>query len=543
MASSIASSGVSVIASPVSSQVATQGSSLEGLVGALSSFNSALAPTLQTIGKAQKANQEGAAHADALANGGQAYADAVRDGRIEPTQNPYYISQYEAQSGKVQGQGDMAKVLEDSASWEERNDPQAFNQRLSRTVGELAQTYKGAERQDGFWSAASPLLQQAGATNVAYNVTRIKEEHDQNISTLTTTSILDAVKANQGKAPDGAGVFAAMEPMHKSWLATGGTEPQWNNLVVNSVIAAAANSGDEITADKLLDSLSWDRNGQGALANQSGPKGNPVAEDIMQARYRIGQAIANQGFSSYRAKANQIKLQGANATSEIYASMGVEFIKGQVTRTQITDHLMGKGFPPEAIAEAMGNLAEDASKNQALGRALMGADVGVLDLYSKSRSEGYSDKLENDVSEFVRLGRMDINEGEQILGAAYSRLDSLRAEGRTASRQATSDARADARQGQTLKLQYGKDLKEHREQRVGATAQALPAVSKDPKIRADLSRTLTDAESNYLLTHPGDIDGAQKAVDDKANQWLLARRKPKTTAAAPGTSTNPRDKK
>lgn len=536
---------VDLIARPTGAtlQVGRSNAALD-LAQSLSGVSREMGPLLQNYAKDAQAKHAAKAEADAFANSGAAFADAVRDGKIKRTQNPWYIQSYERSAAAVRGQQEVAQLVQDSGSWASRNNAPEFEKEFTTKYGEIAQKYQGVDQAAGFQSTGSPLLQQTVQQNVQYNVKRIQEEHDQDVSTLATTNILSAVTANGGH-PTAAQVYAAIEPQHKQWLETGGTEQGWNTLTINSVIAAGFNSGNAA----LINVLDDPRDGKGALSNIAGPDGTPVAQTLATVRYRIEQEAASKGMSEIRAIQNRVKLEGEKALQDVWATHGTAFIDGQISKAELVADLRSKGVSPQAIQYALGELAESASKNNSLSRSLMGADPEVLDLYGQANRNGYSPALHARVSEKVRLGEMDLTEAEQIISTATSRSNHLESEARSDARSARSDARADAAAERRLTTNQAKVLKDHRTVTSGQVATALSAAGvktlSDPKKRAAFDKGLQDAEGTALAYHPGDAAKAREVVNVYAATFLrneLAKKRPKRPGAtAPGSSSpNPR---
>jgi len=511
------------------------------LAHALSGVNDALKPALQGYAQDMQVKIGAQAHADALANSGAAFADAVRSGQIQPTQNPWYIQAYEKNAAAVRGLSDVTQLVSDSQSFASRTDPVAFQQEFQTKLGAIAKNYTGLDQSEGFNSVAQPLAQQAIQQNVQYNVARIRQEHEQDISTLNTTAILSAKAANGGN-PSPDQVYAAMEPQHQQWLSTGGTEQEWNNVAVNSVVGAAFNSGDS----SLLGVLNDDRHGQGALSHIAGPDGKPVAETLSSASYWIDRESNMAGSSALRSIETAANLEGQKAANLVADHFGYDFLQGKVAKSDILGFLQQQGVSPKGADVAIGILSKSASENQALGRALMGANPDVLALYNKANREGYSDDLAGQVADKVRTGQLDLTEGEQIISSATSRTNHLDSEQRADARSARSDARAAASDQRRLTLDQAKALKDHRTQRLGVISTALSSVGiktlADPKQRTALLAQLQDVEGGYLASHAGDTLGASQAVDAAANKYLnsvIARHnRMQSPATAPGG--NPR---
>jgi len=417
------------------------------LAAGLASVAPGVNDVLQGWAKERSAELAAKAEADALATSGQDFKEAVLAGKIEKTQNPWYIQAYTQRAAQVRAQGELSALATEAQTWGERDDPQAFAAKFSAEVGKRAQAYQGIDAAAGFQAAAGPIQQQQLAANTAYNVNRIQTENEQNVSTLATKAILDVSAANGGNATPQQ-VWDALAPLQQQWLDTGGTEQSWNTLVINSTIAAGANSANA----SLLNILSDERGGKGALANMAGPDGTPVATTLMSARYRIEQEAATRGMSEIRARQNAVKLEGMQALEAVQAQFGYDFLEGKVSRSEVMGFLKEKGVSPAGAEFALKEMAETAAATTSLARALAGGDPEVLQLYNLASTSGYSATLYSRVEGKVLLGQMDINEAEQILGTARSRSNALEAEARADSRAARSDSRADAREARSQSL-------------------------------------------------------------------------------------------
>lgn len=471
------------------------------------------------------------ANLDAMANSGEAFADAVRDGKIEPTQNPWYVRQYETQAATVRGQQDVSSIVADSQTWAERNDPGAYQARLNAEIGKVGQDNYGSSpfQIAGFKAAADPMVQQATAANTAYNVQRINQEHTQNLSALATQSVI-STSAAAGGHPTAEQVTQALEPAHQSWLSTGGTEADWNMIHVNSMVAAAANSNNAA----LLDAIPPE------LANIAGPDGKPIAIELQQQRYRIQQASEAMGMGEIRANQNAQKLAGMQAMTQLQATFGYDLLQGKVSKQTIMETLQANHVDPQAAAYAIAQLSEQATQSNALGRALTGANApAILDLYTRANRDGYSPGLDADVSEAVRTGQMELPEAQGIISAATSRQNHLESEQRSDERSAKSDARAAAADSRRLTLDMAKDLKDNRAQSGGLVSTKLQQMGDKSLLnstqRTRIDKGASDAEGAWLKTHSGDLQGAMKAADDYYNQYLVTRIQQRKGTATPTT--------
>lgn len=206
--------------------------------------------------RAQDLTREAAIRAktDAVRTSGAAFADAVRDGTIEATQNPFYMDAYRRESAQVRGAAALANVVTDSQTWEERNDPAAYQERLNREVGLVGETVAGGdeEAQLGFLAAANPVLQQQIASNTAQNVQRITQEREANAGAVAATAIGAANRAAGGNVAPSQ-VRAALTSQREDYFATGGTQAGWDKIVTDAVTTAAYNAGDTDLIDLLKD--------------------------------------------------------------------------------------------------------------------------------------------------------------------------------------------------------------------------------------------------------------------------------------------------
>lgn len=513
---------VQVVARPIPLDLtAPRSNAALELADSLTGLNQELTPLLGKYAANRQAKLSAQAQADAMANSGKAFGDAVREGKLRPTQNPWYVQAYEEKAAQVRAQGQVSALASEAETWAERSDPAAFAAKWTQHIGELAKGYAGIDQATGFNASAAPLTQQVLNSNVEYNVQRIQAENVQNIGTLATTAILGAVSANGGK-PSAAQVYEALEPQRRDWLATGGSEAEWNTLATNAVIGAAFNTGDA----SLLDVLDDSRGGKGALSNIAGPNGQPMAETIAGARYRIEEDVSSKGMAEIRAKQNAVKLEGMKAEQAVWDRFGFGLQEAKVSKADLLGFLKEQGYTPQAAQYALGEFAKAASENNSLTRSLMGADPEVLDLYAAANRHGYSSRLQAKIADKVRLGEMDLTEAEQILGTATARTNHLESEARSDARQARSDARAAAREENALTTATAKALQTYRTQLAGAVAMKLERakirVLRDPKARRQFEQSLEDAESEHLMTHPGDVAGARAVVNARAYDFMQA---------------------
>lgn len=506
------------------------------LAGALQGVNDKLPDALQAIGSTMQAKVAAKAHADAMANSGQAFADAVRAGKIEPTQSPWYIRAYNEQAAQVQGQAAVSSLVTDSQQWAERNDPTAYANRFNQELGKLAQQpqFQGIDGSTGFNKAALPLKDQALNQNTEYNVQRIQQENVQNATTLATKSIQDTLTANPKATPQQ--IWDATEDGHKTWLSTGGTEAQWTMLLKNSVYGAAANLGNA----NLIDILHDDRGGKGAIANIAGPDGKPVGAEIEQEKFWIERGQEAASTTAVRAHTSQVEQEGFQAQQSLISHFGDNLLFGKVPIQDLQTYARQQGFSVEAVQWATAQQAKALSESDTYSRAQVEqymtsptSAVENLKLHARAQNEGLTPALQGDVFDKVARGQMDLREGNQILQEADQTKKWLISQGRADKAEARSDARAD----RTFKLETARDLKQSGDTALSTVATQLHSVGddileKNKPVRDALDRTIRDAvAATYAKTN--DPIAAQTAGEDAAGKWLIQRQKQRRPGQTP----------
>jgi len=198
--------------------------------------------------RAEKARAQAAK--DALENSGAQLADAVREGKLRPTQNPWYVQAYNTESAAIRAQKDLSALQTEALTWDTRDDPAAFDKQWRERLAEVSQGYEGKDTYAGFQPVANQFTQQVLATNQAQNAQRIEMERKQNVGALSTDALLTTLRAKGGTiTPNEA--FTTLLPARQQWFATGGNEEQWNQMVVDAVTAAAYSAQDPHLLDLL----------------------------------------------------------------------------------------------------------------------------------------------------------------------------------------------------------------------------------------------------------------------------------------------------
>ena len=89
---------------------------------------------MQGIAEDRSAKARAQAAKDALEQSGAKLADAVREGKIKPTQNPWYVQAYSTESAAIRAQKDLSALQTEAATWDSKDDPAAFDKQW-REIG------------------------------------------------------------------------------------------------------------------------------------------------------------------------------------------------------------------------------------------------------------------------------------------------------------------------------------------------------------------------------------------------------------------------
>lgn len=295
------------------------------------------------------------AQTDAMRTSGKAFADAVRDGDILPTQNPWYVKAYREAAGAVFTRNQAAEKLADSNNWPERNDPAAYQARLTQELGGIAQAHgmQDVDSQLGFQETIKPLLDGALARNQEYNAQRIQQENVQNTTSLATSTIQDTLKADPNATPEE--VFQNLETAHNIWTKVqGGDESQWRLIVKQAVVGAAAVSN----RSDIVDFLKAPYMGGQPIANQADETGKPVGLELDSDKFWIDRGIESTLNAAYKAHQAQIAGEGAKLDAAANAAYGNDWGLGKVDQSTFTQWALGQGYSGEAVTWALGQRGE-----------------------------------------------------------------------------------------------------------------------------------------------------------------------------------------
>lgn len=512
----------------IGTAAAPRSNSMLELAGALSDLN----PKLKTLGfavaKEDKEVQSAAARKLALQTGGKALADAVRDGQIEPTQNPYFIEDYNKESSYIRAQGEIARIREDSISWPEQGDPQAFQARYLQELSQIGSAYDtDPDTQTGFAAAAQQATQQDFAANTAQRVAAIKADRIAVTSNLVAQSVTATQMANKGK-PSPSQVFEGLAPLKEQFLETGGTPGDWDKLVLNGVTAAALNQGNASLMDILKDSQSGTA---GSIYNLPGN-----AQDIQTTKYRIIQDQQDKANQQYQDIQRNDYLQGRQATINLYNKFGTDAFTGNVPADQMVETLKAAGTPVLAIGKALSAAQASVADYQSLAtarfRSFANSQDGrkeLLDVAVRAQTQGWTPALEESISRLVLNNDMPYDDAARLIDQSLTTLDSRRGAEATAAKR-------------TLKQYQGtaSSMDASVTTLAGKTNLVLSKRGQarlSPEEVSQIQRTSRAVANYFLQGTPGDYKGAlaegQKAAADTIRRVLEARQnKASTTTKA-----------
>lgn len=490
------------------------------LAGSLANLNPKLAQLGYDYLKEDQQVQSAAAKKAALETGGTALADAVRDGKLEATQNPYFIQDYNRESAYVRAQNELAKIRVDSQTWPESGDPQQFQARYLKEVKAIGEQYTDPDSQEGFSAAAYPAMQQDFAANTAEKVAQIKADRISVMSNLVAQQIQsEQTKAGGAVAP--GNVWNGISPLKEQFLSTGGSPQEWDKLVVNGVTAAALSQQDPNLLDILKDNGSGT---SGALYNSPG-----VAQAVETTKYRIQADKENKGRQAFYDAQQADYLAGRQATQALYDKFGVDAFTGKVQPDAMVQALTDAGMPVAGITGALNRAQASSADFQGLAearlRGFIHSESGQAELYDlnmQARTQGYTPELETRVGQHVLGGDIPASSGDQIIGQAIE----------TSKAQHGGRVSGDLRRALRGYTSTGSAVDQSVRQLTVKVNQALTskgAHAMTPAEIADVTQTARNVANYYLQGNPGDYTGAvneaQRAMTTIVKQTLERRLK------------------
>lgn len=454
-----------------------------------------------------------AAKKRALELGGQSLADAVRAGKISPTQNPYFIQDYNEESAYVRATKAISDLTVSSQEWAEKNDHNAFQKRYSEELAKIGEQYNEPDAQKGFMSAAAPAQQQAFAANTAQVAATIEKDRSANLSVMTTDAVLGVQKEHAGAASPQQ-ITEGIAHLKDRYIQTGGTEQEWNKTAYHAYTTAAYNSGDPELLDKLPDNIK----------NLPG-----IADQISTDKYHILQAKNSKLHQQAQDARDIITVDGQKIFTDAYTKYGAALITGHVSFAQLAAD--NPNANPLALASALNTAQATTADNQALSIAATrsyslgtGADK-ILSLHTEAATVGISPELNATVGLMVHNHEISAEDGASIVNKAIET---------TKSRNNTTGAFGPQKEGLNVatKAVYG-GVQPYTDLRNASDAQATKTVEWINKslrvegkkilpsaVSRELQQALAAASSQWLTEHPGDFNGAAVAVKAARGRWL-----------------------
>lgn len=508
--------------------VAPQSNRALDLANSLRDLSPTLNQTLVTVGNQLKERQESDAKRDVLRASGKKFADAVREGKIRGSQNPWYVAAYNKESAQVRSRTQLAELQTQSQTWEEKNNPAAFQERWNKELAAASEGYQQIDEQEGFQTEANVASQHVIESNTRLNMNRIEQERADNLGKLVADTVRQVNAANAGNA-SAEQVFASLADLHTRAIATGGTEEEWDRIVQNGVVSAAYNAQD---AD-LIDLLKHAREGRGSVYDIPG-----VADAVEADKFRI----RSNADSAIEARNNAARLKlaesGNKAVDAAYDVFGADIIRGTADPDAIIKSLESSGFDGRSIGYALNDIQRTVSDSRSLSQARMTGNTAIVDLYLRARQKGYSPQLKTDITNAIVAGTIDANDGIRFLDTAIDK-----------NRQAQQDVDQDeqrsvgkaSRESTQLRMQLDQ-LESLVVVELGKTGARLSSNRRDT-----FEQALTDSALAYLSANPDDYNGALQTAQDKAADLLtteIARRQGasagSTTSSTPSVQGNPR---
>lgn len=492
------------------------------LAESLQGLNSKIAPLAGAVIREDMDVQKTAAKKRALELGGQQLADAVREGKIEATQNPFFIQDYNRESAYVRAQQAITQMRVDSQTWPEQSDPIKYQQRYFKELGEIGSAYDtDPDTQEGFQAAAAPAAQQDLAANTAERVQAIKADRLSVMANLVAQSVQNVQSANGGK-PAPNQVWDSIAGLKQQFLSTGGSPQEWDKLVANGVTAAALQQNNAGLLDLLKDSKSGTT---GAIYNLPGQ-----AQDIETTKYRITQATQEKGRQEYYDAMQKDYFDSRNYTKLLYDKFGAAAFTGAVPVDDMIATLKENGAPVAGLMGALNKVQSTVGDYQGLAEARFKSFAStadgqheIMDLNMVARTQGYTPELEARLSEHVLNQDLPATTANSIIGQA---IETSRAS--TGGRFLPKDAKA-ALQGYTS---TGSAIDQAATGTMGKLDGVLRSKGASPMSMAEKAAVVRQARAvanYYLRGNPGDYAGATReasnAIGDLIRQTLSKRLK------------------
>lgn len=476
-----------------------------------------LIPNVQQLGagiiKQQQTDAAVEAKKRAIELGGKPLADAVKSGEISPTQNPYWVQDYNRESAYVRASAAAAKVNTDSATWAERSDPAAFQARWAKEIAAIGADYNDTDSMEGFTAAVAPAQQQAFAAQSAEVSANMVAERNDNLSQLITTSLQGVSAKYHGNASPSQ-LETGLSGLKAHFLGTGGTEQEWNKLLYNGYTSAAYNSQDATILDAIPDGLK-------ALPG--------IADQIATDKYHIEQASKQKVRDAYEDQNIADQNEGRSIAVGAFADpkYGPKLLTGDFdVRGYIQDQI-GQGHSLPGILASLNKVAAGVQDSQALMEAKMRAyeldpthSTYLFDLHTRASTEGYSDNLAFEVGQLVLRNDISAKDGDAFISQAMS----------------TTNAKANPVAGsmvpRVIQKVNAKQFANLRQGLVGLATQVTSGINAAARVHhgrgmtpaevANLQKLGVQAASAYLAQHQGDLQGALSIGTAAIGDWGTA---------------------
>lgn len=485
------------------------------LADSLQSINPQLQQVLVRYGGQLVERQKQKARADALLTSGERFAEAVRSGKLEKTQNPFYIQAYNQEAGQMRARSWLAEMQTQATTWDERNDPVAFQQRWNQQVGQIAEQFKdNTDEMAGFRAEEAQVTQQTIAANTAQNVDRIEKERASNLSAMVSQRIAALKQANGGKVSPEQ-VNSDLAYLREQVLKTGGTQEEWDRILQSGVTTAAYAQSDP----SLLEALKVKGDGQ-VIAAYDRPG---VADAVEADRYRIQQSAEDAARARVNQRAAEVATEGDAAVDKLFETFGADINSGHIDPGKLTEAMRKDGVSERAISYALNNIQRTIADSASLSQAYMTRDPVITQLLVRAKK---GDLKPEELAPLVVSGKIDNSDAASLLNAMPAELKTGAAAG--AVRNATQLRQAVVNLSSLV-----------------ATKITEAGGRLSPQARARLMQKLADAAQANLAASPGDFNTALEAARDEAAATIdaeVAKIKARQTSVSTDTKQDTQQK-
>lgn len=454
---------------------------------------------------------------------GQGFADAVRQGKIDPTASPWWMTAYKQESAKVSTLDQVDALNTQAASWQEQSNPAAFRDKYTKALAQIGEQYTDPDEKLGFDAAAGPAQDHAFAANTEQNVQAIQESRIQNLSALASKGVMQATSDAGGK-PTAAAVNAALEPLKQQYLATGGRLPDWNQKVAIPAIQAAA---FETWNPGVLDTAKGIDNGSGgSLYDEAG-----AAEGIETIRHRIDQDNRMRLSQNMEMAAMQRQQDMLAAQSDLFKLAGPSLFTGQISQDQIQQYTqqLSQNHNPASVVAAIKDAADIGSSyreiatNKATLYAQSAPGVSHLGaLHQEATTQGWTPEFGDELGSMALNGEISVSTQDQLMDLARKR--SL-AQSTVPTVSPNSPRVFNA---QAANIDAWRGTRDYITKTIASTTQALTnrsGIQLTPGQQEAIQDAAINAASDHIQTtaikgKTKDFTGAKQAATQAAQAWL-----------------------